>query len=453
MTLWATLLVVAPRPCWALPCCGTRERAARPGARQLVSDLSVFRNTPLLVQLLFWYFVIPALLPEAWCNGSTACTRWRWAAWCWWRWPSFQFLAALVGLVAYSTAYVGEDIRSGLRGVPASQRPPRWPWASRLRRRCATWCCRRRCASALPPLFGQYLEHPQEHLAGHGRGAAGAVVPRPPGRGRDLEDVSRSMPWPRCCISPHAVLELLAQRLQRRRATCCRGHDGFSFLAETALPVWAPSPRAAGRRAASAAAVGRRRAAPQGWAWPFGVLLVWLQGPALAVLSVVLAFVRCHPGADADLLDGLFSCPVLFGIEVPGVFSVMAALALVGGAYLAHGVAAGIRGGPAGQWTEPSAGLHALGCAAPCGAAAGAAHDVCRRSSTSGSRWSRTSSLAYIVGLPELSFLATQVNARVMVHPAEVLLCVGAVYWAAVQRAGRRGAAAGAGQRIGEWPT
>jgi polar amino acid transport system permease protein len=41
----------------------------------------------------------------------------------------------------------------------------------------------------------------------------------------------------------------------------------------------------------------------------------------------------------------------------------------------------------------------------------------------------KDSSLAYIVGVPELSFLATQVNARVMVHPAEVFLCVGAVYW------------------------
>lgn len=29
----------------------------------------------------------------------------------------------------------------------------------------------------------------------------------------------------------------------------------------------------------------------------------------------------------------------------------------------------------------------------------------------------------------ELSFLATQVNAQLMVHPAEVFLFVGAVYW------------------------
>ena len=41
----------------------------------------------------------------------------------------------------------------------------------------------------------------------------------------------------------------------------------------------------------------------------------------------------------------------------------------------------------------------------------------------------KDSSLAYIVGVPELSFLATQVNARVMVAPAEIFLFVGAIYW------------------------
>lgn len=39
------------------------------------------------------------------------------------------------------------------------------------------------------------------------------------------------------------------------------------------------------------------------------------------------------------------------------------------------------------------------------------------------------SSLAYIVGVGELSFLSTQVNARLMVNPAEVFVFVGCVYW------------------------
>ena len=41
----------------------------------------------------------------------------------------------------------------------------------------------------------------------------------------------------------------------------------------------------------------------------------------------------------------------------------------------------------------------------------------------------KDSSLAHIVGVGELSFLSAQVNARLMVHPAEVFLLVGGIYW------------------------
>lgn len=37
-------------------------------------------------------------------------------------WPSYEFLASLVGLVLYSTAFVAEEIRSGMQGVPSGQR-------------------------------------------------------------------------------------------------------------------------------------------------------------------------------------------------------------------------------------------------------------------------------------------------------------------------------------------
>lgn len=40
----------------------------------------------------------------------------------------------------------------------------------------------------------------------------------------------------------------------------------------------------------------------------------------------------------------------------------------------------------------------------------------------------KDTSLAYVIGVPELSFVATQVNNRAMVYPAEIFLFVGAVY-------------------------
>ncbi|MFT4268559.1 MAG: amino acid ABC transporter permease [Xenophilus sp.] len=160
----------------------------------------------------------------------------------------------------------------------------------------------------------------------------------------------------------------------------------------------------------------------------FGVLLVMLRGAALAALTAVLGFLRAIPVLML-IFWTYFLLPVLFGLDVPGVFSVMAALALVGGAYLGHGVAAGIRGVDAGQWV---AGL-ALGFTR-WGALR---HLVLPQALTMMlpsfiNQWVtlvKDSSLAYIVGVPELSFLATQVNARVMVAPAEIFLFVGAIYW------------------------
>jgi polar amino acid transport system permease protein len=40
----------------------------------------------------------------------------------------------------------------------------------------------------------------------------------------------------------------------------------------------------------------------------------------------------------------------------------------------------------------------------------------------------KDTSLAYIVGVPEFTFLANQVNSRLMVYPAQIFLFVGLVY-------------------------
>ena len=73
-----------------------------------------------------------------------------------------------------------------------------------------------------------------------------------------------------------------------------------------------------------------------------GVLLAMLGGWGLAVLSMIVGFLRAIPVLML-IFWTYFLLPIVFGISVPGVLSVMAALALVGGAYLGHGVAAGIR--------------------------------------------------------------------------------------------------------------
>jgi glutamate/aspartate transport system permease protein len=76
-----------------------------------------FRNTPLLVQLFFWYFAVPQILPAGpirdalnSLNVDTPILT-----------LNYEFLAGLVGLGAYTSARVGETIRAGIQSIPRQQ--------------------------------------------------------------------------------------------------------------------------------------------------------------------------------------------------------------------------------------------------------------------------------------------------------------------------------------------
>jgi polar amino acid transport system permease protein len=69
--------------------------------------LEFFRNTPLLVQIFFWYFGSYKILPAAvndWLNAM-----------------NFEFAAAVIALTIYTSAFIAEDIRSGVRSIPKEQ--------------------------------------------------------------------------------------------------------------------------------------------------------------------------------------------------------------------------------------------------------------------------------------------------------------------------------------------
>ena len=159
-----------------------------------------------------------------------------------------------------------------------------------------------------------------------------------------------------------------------------------------------------------------------------GIALVMGHGTALRVLATVLGFLRAIPVLML-IFWTYFLLPLLFGVDVPGTVSVVCALSLISGAYLAHGVAAGIRSIARGQW-EAGAALGMTRWQVLRELILPQALRVMLPSFVN--QWVtliKDSSLAYIVGVSELSFLATQVNARLMVNPAEVFLLVGAVYW------------------------
>lgn len=69
--------------------------------------LEFIRNTPLLVQIFFWYFGSYKILPAALNEWLTA--------------GDFEFWAAATGLSIYTSAFIAEDIRSGVRSIPKTQ--------------------------------------------------------------------------------------------------------------------------------------------------------------------------------------------------------------------------------------------------------------------------------------------------------------------------------------------
>ena len=159
-----------------------------------------------------------------------------------------------------------------------------------------------------------------------------------------------------------------------------------------------------------------------------GIALAMSGGALRHVLTLGLGFFRAIPVLML-IFWTYFLLPIAFGIDVPGVLSVMVALSLVSAAYLAHSVAAGIAGIRSGQWDAGlSLGLprmqvlryivlpQALQMMLP----------------SFVNQWVtlvKDSSLAYIVGVGELSFVASQVNSRLMIYPMEIFMFVGAIYF------------------------
>jgi polar amino acid transport system permease protein len=69
--------------------------------------LEFFRNTPLLVQIFFWYFGSYKILP-------TVVNDWLVST-------NFEFAAAAIALTIYTSAFIAEDIRSGVLSIPKEQ--------------------------------------------------------------------------------------------------------------------------------------------------------------------------------------------------------------------------------------------------------------------------------------------------------------------------------------------
>jgi polar amino acid transport system permease protein len=132
------------------------DARARFARRAVDAYVVAFRNTPLLVQLLFWYFGAATLLPDAatqWLNAAHVVHIGPLAL----RWPSFEFVAGWVGLTCYTAAFVAEEFRAGIAGVAANQRLAAFALGLTPRDAFRYVVLPQAVRISLPPLFGQSM--------------------------------------------------------------------------------------------------------------------------------------------------------------------------------------------------------------------------------------------------------------------------------------------------------
>jgi len=107
---------------------GITAGIARLSDNWLVRNLSliyveVFRNTPLLLQLLFWYFAVFLSFPKV----DNKISLWGFISFSQngidlpWFHFSPEFSALLLGLIFYTGAFIAEIVRGGIQSVPKGQ--------------------------------------------------------------------------------------------------------------------------------------------------------------------------------------------------------------------------------------------------------------------------------------------------------------------------------------------
>ena len=156
LTLWLSFCTVILASLFGMVLAAARDSQRKLLRWPVMVYSAVFRNTPLLVQLFFWYFGAAQLFPSGllqWLNASHDVALFGVTL----SWPSFEFLAGLVGLTLYSSAFIAEEIRAGIGGVARGQK------FAALALGLTAWQSMRHVVLpqalkiALPPLLGQYM--------------------------------------------------------------------------------------------------------------------------------------------------------------------------------------------------------------------------------------------------------------------------------------------------------
>lgn len=143
--------------------------------------VEVFRNIPLLLQLLCWYLLLAEWLPpvyEAWSFGGVVLLSKSglslplpmWSDGLHWSLPSAEgfaveggmtlspeYLAVLLGLVLYTASFIAEVVRAGIVAVPRGQTEAALSLGLSRRQTLRRVVLPQALRIIVPPLTGQYL--------------------------------------------------------------------------------------------------------------------------------------------------------------------------------------------------------------------------------------------------------------------------------------------------------
>ncbi|EKT57163.1 amino acid ABC transporter permease [Providencia burhodogranariea] len=156
LTIWISVCTIIASTLLGFLVASARDSQIAPLRWVVTIYISIFRNTPLLVQLFFWYFASGEILSSdvmTWLNTPHQIT----IAGITLGWPSFEFLAGFVGLTLYTVPFIAEEIRAGIRGVRQGQKYAAFALGLTGWQAMKHIVLPQAVKIAMPPLLGQYM--------------------------------------------------------------------------------------------------------------------------------------------------------------------------------------------------------------------------------------------------------------------------------------------------------
>lgn len=159
-----------------------------------------------------------------------------------------------------------------------------------------------------------------------------------------------------------------------------------------------------------------------------GIALTLAGDKVKQILNMLIAVLRAIPILML-IFWMYFLLPVLFGVDIPAIVAVILVLSLVSAAYLSQSVYAGITAVSREQWYAALS----LGLSATEALRLIILPQALRMMLPSFvNQWIaliKDSSLAYVVGVAEFTFVATQINNREQIYPLEIFIALACGYF------------------------